>query len=166
MPPVAPCRREDIMTLLRALRQKAQVKGSNANFTFQTDLTIVERCNKRLRNMTDVGALVALGLSKKSSSHIDKVVFQRTERMPDNPCGDFVDFYKPDPRTGAWAILVALEEMTARSVHDSFHIDQICHPARPHCNVAVKPIYYDNTMMLMTMMLMPAAAAAAATAAD
>lgn len=138
MPPVAQCRRQDIMKLLRALRYKAQAKGSAANFTFQKDLTKVEQCNARLRNMTD---LSALGLSKSSSNKIDVVVFQGTEPMPDDP-GEgaaiaFVDMYQPKPGTGAWAILVALERMTARSIHDTFHKDQICHEAGPFCAVAM-----------------------------
>ena len=132
MPPVAPDRRGDIVKLLQALRNKAQQQGSDANFTFQKDLTKVERCNKRIRNMTDVGKL---SLSTKGSRKVDNVLFKGVEPMPDDPGGEFVDGYAPKPNTGAWAILVALERMTARSLHGTFHKDEICREAGPLCSV-------------------------------
>jgi|AntAceMinimDraft_5_1070358.scaffolds.fasta_scaffold279628_1 hypothetical protein len=47
----------------------------------------------------------------------------------------------PGPRTGAWAILVALEAMTARSPSDQFsaHKQQIVAEAAQHCACAMLP---------------------------
>ena len=71
MPPrPKPCKRQEIITLIRTLRNVAQRKGSTRNITFQKDLEKVEKCNKRLRDMTDV---LSVKLSTGTTRKIDEV---------------------------------------------------------------------------------------------
>ena len=147
MPPrPKPCKRQDIITLIRTLRNVAQRRGNRTNITFQKDLEKVEKCNKRLRDMTDV---LSVKLSTTTTRKIDEVVFQEASPMPEDPgppagagahggagspnTAGFVDGYKPKPRTGAWAILVALERMTANGLVDVFNKDEIIRIAQPDC---------------------------------
>ena len=56
MPPAVD-RKNDILELVAKLEKDASIKGSSSRYTYKNDYTKVGTCNKRLRNMTDVGTL-------------------------------------------------------------------------------------------------------------